>query len=401
MNTHKTIVISFINCIYNMDTLLNWFNRYKESSLSGRHIHLEHILPLLTNLSKKLTVGQLGNSENDEPIHLITLGSGSKKLLFWSQMHGNESTTTKAVFDLINVLLDSSNEFSEQILSTCTLYIVPILSPDGAKAYTRFNYNKVDLNRDAQNRTQRESIILYELIQRVQPDVAFNLHGQRTIFSAGETNHSAIVSFLSPAGDLERTLIPCRKVAMEIIAHMNIVLQEYIPDCVGRYDDGFNINCVGDTLTSLGIPTILFEAGHYPMDYDREKTREYIFYALISGIGFVAAREAVSGEGYKSYFAIPENAKCFYDIIIRDVILSDRNVDIAIQYVEELSEKSIKFIPKIEKIANLENFYGHREIIGNKREIWCENVTVEVMEGEELLKFCLNDEVFSTELIKS
>ncbi|GAA4113996.1 M14 family metallopeptidase [Aquimarina addita] len=403
MITHETIVISFINYrgSYTMNILSNWFTTYKESSLSGRYIHLEHISPLLTKLSEKWIIERLGYSENNAPIDLITLGNGPKKLLFWSQMHGNESTTTKAIFDLINVLSDRSNEFSQEILTTCTLYIVPMLSPDGAKAYTRLNHNQVDLNRDAQNKTQRESIILSDLIQRVQPDVAFNLHGQRTIFSAGTSSHSATVSFLSPAGDVERAIVPCRKIAMEIIAEMNTVLQEYIPNCVGRYDDGFNINCVGDTLTSLGIPTILFEAGHYPTDYDREKTREFIFYSLITAIKYIANRDTISGEGYKRYFEIPENGKCFYDIIVRDIMLNGRNVDIAIQYVEELSEKSIKFIPKIVKIANLEKFYGHREIIGNKREIRCENVTVEVIEGAKLLNFCLNDELFSTKLRKS
>jgi len=380
--------------------LSEYFSTYKESSISGRYIHLEHIAPLLDGFSKKVHIELLGTSENNAPIHLIKLGKGNKKLLFWSQMHGNESTTTKAVLDFINMLMDDSNEFSESILASCTLFIIPILSPDGAKAYTRLNYNQVDLNRDAQNKTQKESVILNDVIHKVQPDVAFNLHGQRTIFSAGETEFPATVSFLSPAGDKERTVTNCRKVAMEIISEMNSVLQQYIPKSVGRYDDGFNINCVGDTLSDMGIPTILFEAGHYANDYDREKTRAYIFYALLTGVHYIS-NENITGNGYKGYFDIPENGKCFYDIIIRDVILDKKNVDIAIQYTEELCENDIKFIPKIVKIEDLGNFYGHREIIGNKREIYNENVTVEVLPENELLKFRLNDELFSTELRKS
>ncbi|WP_299216631.1 M14 family zinc carboxypeptidase [uncultured Aquimarina sp.] len=380
--------------------LSEWFSTYRESSLSGRYIHLEHIGPLLATLSKKVEIELLGTSENNAPIHLIKLGNGPKNLLFWSQMHGNESTTTKAVLDFINMLTDDSNEFSEHILTSCTLYIIPILSPDGAKAYTRLNYNQVDLNRDAQDKTQKESIILNNLIHKIRPDVAFNLHGQRTIFSVGETDFPATVSFLSPAGDQKRTVTPCRKVAMEIISEMNFVLQQYIPKSVGRYDDGFNINCVGDTLSDMGIPTILFEAGHYAEDYDREKTRAYIFYALVTAVRYISDKN-VTGNGYAGYFDIPENGKSFYDIIIRDVILNKKNVDIAIQYTEELSENDIKFIPKIVKIENLGNFYGHREIIGNKRTIYNENVTVEVLPENELLKFRLNDELFSTELRKS
>lgn len=383
-----------------IDELKDWFTHYKQSAISGRYIHLDHIKPLIDDISQRAKIKQLGTSENKEPIYLIKIGTGSKKLLFWSQMHGNESTTTKAMFDFLKMLSDDSNELSKDILNHCTLYIIPILSPDGARLYTRLNYNKVDLNRDAQHRTQKESVVLRELIDNIQPDYAFNLHGQRTIFSAGETHYPSTVSFLSPAGDEERTITTCRKIAMEIIAEMNNVLQQFIPNRIGRYDDGFNINCVGDTLSTLSVPTILFEAGHFENDYDRERTREYIFYALVTSISYISENE-IKGDQYKTYFDIPENGKLFYDIIIRDVMLNGKNVDIAIQYIEELSENSVKFNPKIVKIEDLQNFYGHREINADKRTIQNENVTVEVVPENELLKFRLNDELFSTELTKS
>lgn len=379
--------------------LENWFKTYKSKELYGRYINLLAIQPLIENLSNEIHVETLGYSENNQPIHLIKVGQGAKKLLLWSQMHGNESTTTKAVFDCLHMFTDVNNEVSSLILNNCTLYIVPMLSPDGAEAYTRLNYNQVDLNRDAQNKTQKESRILNDLIQSIQPDVAFNLHGQRTIFSAGKTNIPATVSFLSAAGDQNRTVTSSRKIAMEIIVEMNKILQNFIPNAVGRYDDGFNLNCVGDTLTYLGIPAILFEAGHYPNDYNREKTREYIFYALISSINYIANKD-ITGVNYEPYFSIPENEKLFYDIIIRDVVLDGKSVDIAIQYQEKLCENAIHFVPIVEKIENLRKFYGHREIIGNKREIYNENVTVGVVSGHELLNFSLDDELFSTDLTK-
>ncbi len=384
-----------------MDTknLLDWFVTYKEDSLYGRYITLENILPLLEIFSKKLEVKEIGLSENNAPIHLIKFGKGSNKLLFWSQMHGNESTTTKALFDLLNLLTDTSNILGKEILEECTLYIIPILSPDGAKAYTRLNYNQVDLNRDAQQKTQKESIIFSDLVERIQPDFAFNLHGQRTIFSAGQSNYPATVSFLSPASDMERSITQSRKIAMDIISKMNSVLQKCIPNRIGRYDDSFNLNCVGDTLSNMGIPTILFEAGHHPGDYEREKTREYIFYSLITAIQYIATTK-ITGKNYEDYFLIPENGKCFYDIIIRDVILKGENVDIAVQYSEELVNNEVKFVPKIAKVDNLQNFHGHREVEGKKREIRNENVTVEIVPEAELLKFYLNSELFLIEPVK-
>src|SRR5690606_18803559 len=99
-------------------------------------------------------------------------GDGPIKILMWSQMHGNESTTTKAVLDLINFLLEGS-EMSNSILERCTIKIIPILNPDGALAYTRVNANGIDLNRDAQNLSQPESKVLRAVFEDFGPDYCF------------------------------------------------------------------------------------------------------------------------------------------------------------------------------------------------------------------------------------
>ena len=375
-------------------------SNYFEKDLSGRYITLDHITPLLTKLTSNFTIDELGFSENNRPIHLIKIGRGKKKLLFWSQMHGNESTTTKALFDFINYLKKDNNTV-EQILRECTLYMIPILNPDGAVAYTRSNYNDIDLNRDAQACSQIESKLFKQLVHTIKPDFAFNLHGQRTIFSAGKANKSAIVSFLSPAGDKERSITASRMIAMEIIVKMNNVLQTEIKDHIGRYDDGFNINCTGDTLESLKIPTILFEAGHFPEDYSREITRKHIFKALITAVHYISDKKEIKGELYKDYFDIPENDKLFYDILIRNVSNNNKIVDIAVQYTEKLVGKVVHFIPKIVKIQKLDNFFGHREIDGKNRPISHYNDIVEVVCGDELLKFRLDNELFSLERLEN
>lgn len=380
--------------------LSSFFKKYKTQELQGRYITPEKIHPLLLKMATDFELKVLGESENKVPIHGIKLGTGAKRLLFWSQMHGNESTTTKALFDFINTLLDTTNTYSQEILSQCTLYMIPMLNPDGANLYTRLNYNTVDLNRDAQDLSQRESVILHDLIAQLKPDVAFNLHGQRTIFSAGTTNKTATMSFLSAAGDKERSITPDRKIAMDIIQIINTYLQQVIPGQVGRYDDGFNINCVGDTLANKGIPAILFEAGHYPGDYDREITRQFVYYGLLTSVYYIATNP-LDGSGYEGYFEIPENDKLFYDYIIRNAIINDKKVDVAIQYEEKLMKKSLEFIPKIAAIGDLSSFYGHKEVDALDREIVPENKMIPFEVGNKILKFSILDEVFSTELAKN
>ncbi|WP_136481140.1 M14 family zinc carboxypeptidase [Cognatitamlana onchidii] len=351
------------------------FSKYKEESLSGRYITHKHIAPLIEKLKSFTIVNQVGKSVLGNPIHSIEIGSGRKKILMWSQMHGNESTTTKAIFDLLNTLL-SDNQDVVQVLDNCKLCIIPILNPDGAMAYTRVNANSVDLNRDAQDLSQPESLVLKEVFERFKPHFCYNLHGQRTIFSAGPVNKSATVSFLAPAQDKECSVTLTRKKAMEIIDVMNKRLQEIIPDQVGVYDDSFNINCVGDTFQSKNVPTILFEAGHYDRDYDREVTRELIYISYLTSICYIS-KNNVDGSAYKEYFNIPENEKCFLDIIIRNVKMGDDVVDVGIQYTEKLNTDSLEFVPVIVKVESLHAFYGHKEYDAKGSEVSGEN-------GEEL-----------------
>jgi murein tripeptide amidase MpaA len=64
-------------------------------------------------------------------------------------MHGNEATTTKALFDFFECLAWFRKR--AKFLDAFTFYCIPMLNPDGAALYTRENANKVDLNRDSQS----------------------------------------------------------------------------------------------------------------------------------------------------------------------------------------------------------------------------------------------------------
>jgi len=379
-----------------LKTLQSLFKVHKESLLFGRYINGDDIVPLLKKHSSSCKIDVVGKSVLGEPIHLITLGSGKKKVFMWSQMHGNESTTTKAIFDLCNVLTNSSEKAVAQILSKCTICIIPMLNPDGARKYTRLNANDVDLNRDAQDVSQPESLSLRECFNKIKPDVCFNLHGQRTIFSAGIANMPATVSFLAPAQDEDRSITKTRQKAMEVIVMMNDNLQKQIPNQVGIYDDTFNLNCVGDTFQSHNVPTILFEAGHFPNDYHREIVREYIFQSILVALEGISTKE-LTGLNYEMYLDIPQNKKLFYDIIIRNAMVGKDCTDIAVQYREELIDGKLEFIPVVEKIMVLNNFYGHKEVDANNGVVLTHDGS-ELYVGYENVFVLLNNEILSFKL---
>ncbi|MFK5983058.1 MAG: M14 family zinc carboxypeptidase [Flavobacteriaceae bacterium] len=342
-----------------------WYSENFEAELSGRFITLEHINPLLKKYKNQFKISAIGISELGKEISLIKIGNGKNVILAWSQMHGNETTTTKVIFDLLK-FFTQKNIFQKEIndfLENNTLHIIPILNPDGATLYTRNNGNSVDLNRDAQDLSQKESQILMNVFNKVQPDLCLNLHGQRTIFGL-ENGNPATISFLSPASNTEREVTSTRKAAMLLISKMNKTLQKYIPNQIGRYDDSFNDNCFGDCFQMKDVPVILFEAGQKGDDYNREKTREYIFYSLLSVLNIEKPLKEFFN--YDEYFSIPENNKNYKDIIIRNIQVKECNgiVSIAIQFIEKLINGKIKFIPIIDEIGDLGHYFAHKEIVG-------------------------------------
>ncbi len=341
-----------------MDTnfLQNLHNNYKEKSLYGKWIRHEQILPLMEGLQDKFKVAQVGSSEEDRSIHSLDFGTGPMKILIWTQMHGNESTGTKAVFDLLNVLV-SDNEIGKTLESVCTIKIIPMLNPDGAEQYTRVNANEVDLNRDAVAVSAEESKVLQTVLDDFQPKFCFNMHDQRTIFGVEGTHNPATLSFLAPSEEVTKQITPGRKETMNVIVAMNSIVQQFIPNGVGRYTDEFYPTATGDNFQKMGYNTILIESGHFPKDYVREKSREFTFYALLSGLHHIAT--TTSFNDYEPYFDIPNNNKDFLDVIHR----FSNKADEGYQYEDVILENQLVSRLRKVELLDVSGKIGHFEIV--------------------------------------
>lgn len=345
---------------------MNWeelFIKNKEESIEGRYLTLESIEPILKRLNTANQLSVVGQSVQGKPIYKYVIGAGKIKIYLWSQMHGNESTTTKGLFDFLN-LLHCNSDLANDLLNNFTFCCIPMLNPDGAKLYTRANANEVDLNRDSQNLTQPESKVLRAVFEEFKPDYCYNLHDQRTIFGVADTGKPATMSFLAPSYNDECEINETRQRAINLIAGINDVLQKFIPGQVGRFDDSFNINCIGDTFQYLGVPTVLFEAGHFPNDYQREVTREYVFIALLTSFT-ILSENVIEVNRTADYLNIPQNKVVFYDFIYKKVKINydgiEKITSFASQYKEELIDGKICFNAYISKIGELDDYYGHVE----------------------------------------
>ena len=336
---------------------------YLEPKLKGKYIHLDVIFPLLESFKNVFEITEIGKSVQQRPIHQVKIGTGKTKILMWSQMHGNEPTTTKGLFDFFN-FLSKDSELAQQIKNKYTLLCIPMLNPDGAFAYKRENANSVDLNRDAYLASQPEMKLLRILYEEFKPDYCYNLHDQRTIFGTEGFNLPATMSFLAPAFNNDRDYNEVRMKAIVIINKMNRALQEYIPYQIGRFDDSYNVNCTGDYFTTQNTPTILFEAGHFQMDYGRDESRKYVFISLLSSLLDNYENVIVDNE-LDNYLRIPQNNKRFFDFIYKNVKIIDNSVEkiinFAAQYDEVLENNEIYFKAKISKVSDLEEYSGHTE----------------------------------------
>lgn len=347
-----------------MDRIERWYHSQFEKNLQGRRIVLEDIEPLIKKLKSPFKVQSIGTSELDKPIYKVEAGSGPKRILLWTQMHGNESTGTKALFDWFKYVADHLEStvdcLVKDFLEKCTLVCIPMLNPDGSDVFTRVNSNRIDLNRDAVALKAKESRLLRTVLDDFDPHFCFNLHDQRTIFNVEGFKNPATISFLAPSVDVERTLTSGRKETMAAIVAMNKTLQQLIPNHIGRYTDEFYPTATGDNFQKLGHNTILIEAGHFPDDYSREKVREYNFYAILSGLKYLTYNDTYTD--YEPYFNIPNNGKQNYDVIIRN-FKDDKNnaVDVAFQYEYEVVNNRL-FSKLVEyDRGDLSGFFGYKE----------------------------------------
>ena len=299
----------------------------------------------------------LGYSVENRPILVSSFGSGNRKVLLWSQMHGNESTTTRALIQLFSDLTLKKSSF----LDNLSIKVIYQLNPDGSNKYSRFNANGIDLNRDAVKSTQPESKLLNSLFNVFKPHFCINLHDQRSIYAAGNTNLPALISFLAPSYNESKSINEVRQIAMSMIGNIYKKIKPNKNWSVGRYNDDFNINCFGDFFMSQNTPTILIEAGHHPNDFGRNLVVNEI-YKCLSNFLNLFAHGIQTKSNISTYLSIPENYNHLRDLEIINIrCLEGSSNKLFIQFYESLKRDKIYFFPKIEKESS-KNLYGNRII---------------------------------------
>jgi hypothetical protein len=347
------------------------YNSYKEPGLDLTRLTLFHILPKIEALKNNsaLSVLQAGTSIEGRQIFRIKIGSGAVKVLLWSQMHGDEPTATKALFDLLNFFTDGKRHSSlrDELLSRLEIHLIPMLNPDGAERFTRENYLNIDLNRDAYSLECPEAQLLQKIKDEVKPEFCFNLHDQERYYSVSRTDITPALSFLAPPTDYFDTVNEARKRAMQLVVNLKSVMDKYIPGRLAKYSDEHEPRSFGDNFNRQGASVILIESGYLPGDSNKEKIREYNFTALLSAFYAIASGSYANAD-INLYFDIPGNEKRIFDLMLKGATLKrggrDYKIDVGINRPDSFDTEQQAFYSKgsIKEVGDLSIFTAH-EII--------------------------------------
>jgi hypothetical protein len=360
--------------------LVNDHYKYYESSVNTRRFKYEDIIHLITGLriAEGFSVETVGKSFQGRDIYCVRWGQGSKDILLWSQMHGDESTATRALFDIWKFLGTDGDLYDKErksLSEEVTLHFVPMLNPDGTNQWQRRTLQDIDMNRDAVRLQTPEARILKSLCDTIKPLFGFNLHDQSPYYSAGYTDRPATISFLAPAYNKAKDINEVRRRSMQLISYLNLQIQELLPGHVGKYDDTFNPRAFGDNIQKWGISTVLVESGGYPDDPEKEHIRKINFALILDGIASIA-NQSYLRIGIEEYEKIPFNNKeHFFDLIIRNAAIKrnglEYKVDIAINREEHdlNNHRGFYYFGKIVDIGDMSMFYGYEEIDLNGMEL--------------------------------
>jgi hypothetical protein len=276
----------------------------------------------LTRLAEKsrglIRIHTAGNSFEGRPIRHVAIGTGPVSVLLWSQMHGDESTATMAICDILNFLPDPGySEFSGKFLSALTLHFIPMLNPDGAARFQRRTAHGIDMNRDARLLRTPEARILASIRADLKPALGFNLHDQE-LSTVGSSRDITAIALLAPAFDASRSDNDVRLRAKHLAEVFAGTVGKIVPGRMAKYDDSFEPRAFGDMMQSWGVSTLLVESGHVPGDPEKNLPRKLNF------IGILASLQAMvdgnlNSAGTRLYDSLPFNGKRAYDVIVRNV----------------------------------------------------------------------------------
>jgi len=207
----------------------------------------------------RLQLSSIGDSVKGRSLWMVTLHnadspSSGNRILYICRQHGHEPASTEGALQFVDELVHSAPSSDlGQCLSKTTVYIIPMMNPDGAERYLRHNAHDVDLNRDWLTRTQPETRAVWRAIEMIHPDLITDQH---ELFP--DDHRPDFTETAGPkAGAAESVTWFCE--SAQQVVHLAMTADGF-PNRSYQIDTPHRPHLVHKFgCTVLGIPTILFE----------------------------------------------------------------------------------------------------------------------------------------------
>ncbi len=292
----------------------------------------------------RFDVRPVAESIEGRPIRRIDFGHGEPRVLLWSQMHGNESTASRALVDIFAFLArNPDNPIVRSIEAGTRLTVIPVLNPDGAARFWRHNALGVDINRDARLLATPEARALKSVRDEINAEWGFNLHDQNVRTRLGRSNQDVQISLLAPPPG-SRVTNPAMERAKKLATVVARAIEPVVGNAIGRYDEGFNPRAFGDLMTQWGTGTVLIESGGTLADPQKDRLRAANFVGILTALLAIADgswEDADPGH----YANLPLNGAQVYDLIVRggQIVLPGRRPirsDFAVNFLDTLQRNA-------------------------------------------------------------
>jgi hypothetical protein len=327
------------------------------------HEQLWQVLGPIADEARGLSRDTVGSSAEGRPIYAVRFGRGPTPVLLWSQMHGDESTHTMGLADLLAFVAREADEPRVRLIhDRLTVVAIPMLNPDGAERFTRLNAQGIDINRDAHACLTPEMRALRAVHAELRPAFALNLHDQDPRKRVGESNRLTALALLANPFDEEMGDNDVRLRAKRLGGVIARAVRPLIGGHVSRFPEEFNPQGSGEFMVSAGTSSLLLECGGWKDDPEKQFLRTVSFAALFSALAAIAD-ESYAQVPLEEYEALAEDDTSVVDVLVRGgtvVVpgLEPYRADVGIEFPVPFQREN----GEVASIGDLGGYVGSEEV---------------------------------------
>ena len=177
-----------------------WFAYHAPYSMERHHDLIARIAA-----APGVTLTELGQTLDGQPIDRLTIGTGAKSVWLYARQHPGESMAEWWAEGALDLLI-SDDQVAVKLRAAATLHVVPNMNPDGSRrGHLRTNAAGVNLNREWNAPTldrSPEAFHVRAAMDATGVDFAMDVHGDEAIPYVFLAGFDGIPSWTQRQGDL-------------------------------------------------------------------------------------------------------------------------------------------------------------------------------------------------------